>query len=72
LRRHRARPPEITRSVQTAISYDDPARTRESLRKLIDAGFTHLMVNLPTPCPSDVARWVTDQLITPTLGHAPH
>jgi alkanesulfonate monooxygenase SsuD/methylene tetrahydromethanopterin reductase-like flavin-dependent oxidoreductase (luciferase family) len=64
-------PREITRSVQTAISYDDPARTRESLRQLIDAGFTHLVLTLPAPYPNDVARWVADELITPTLGHAP-
>jgi hypothetical protein len=30
-----------------------------------------LVLNLPTPYPSDVARWVTDELITPTLGHGP-
>jgi alkanesulfonate monooxygenase SsuD/methylene tetrahydromethanopterin reductase-like flavin-dependent oxidoreductase (luciferase family) len=64
-------PREITRSVQTVISYDDPARTRGSLRQLIDAGFTHLVLNLPAPYPSDVARWVTDELITPTLSRAP-
>jgi alkanesulfonate monooxygenase SsuD/methylene tetrahydromethanopterin reductase-like flavin-dependent oxidoreductase (luciferase family) len=63
-------PREITRSVQMVVSYDDPARTRETLRQLIVAGFTHLVLNLPTPFPSDVARWVTDEFITPTLGHA--
>lgn len=64
-------PREITRSVQLAISYDDAARTRENLRLLIDAGFLHLVLNLPTPYPSNVARWVTDELIRPTLGQAP-
>ena len=63
-------PAQITRSVQTVVSYDDPARTRESLRQLIDAGFTHLVLNLPAPYPRDVARWVTDELIAPTLDDA--
>ena len=61
-------PREITRSVQTVVSYDDAAQTSETLRKLIDAGFTHLVLNLPTPFPSHVARWVTDELITPILS----
>jgi hypothetical protein len=30
-----------------------------------------VVLNLPTPYPSDVARWVTDELIRPTLGQAP-
>jgi alkanesulfonate monooxygenase SsuD/methylene tetrahydromethanopterin reductase-like flavin-dependent oxidoreductase (luciferase family) len=64
-------PREITRSVQTVISYEDPGQTRESLRQLIDAGFTHLVLNLPTPFPNHVARWVTDELIAPMLGYTP-
>jgi alkanesulfonate monooxygenase SsuD/methylene tetrahydromethanopterin reductase-like flavin-dependent oxidoreductase (luciferase family) len=64
-------PREVTRSVQTVVSYDDPGQTRESLRQLVDAGFTHLVLNPPTPYPSDVARWVTDELIMPTLDRAP-
>ena len=63
-------PREITRSVQIVISYDDPGQTRESLRQLIDAEFTHQVLNLPTPFPRQVARWVTDELIAPTLRHA--
>jgi alkanesulfonate monooxygenase SsuD/methylene tetrahydromethanopterin reductase-like flavin-dependent oxidoreductase (luciferase family) len=63
-------PREITRSVQMAISYEDPARTRESLRQLIDAGFTHVVLNPPAPYPSGVARWMADELIRPTLAHA--
>jgi alkanesulfonate monooxygenase SsuD/methylene tetrahydromethanopterin reductase-like flavin-dependent oxidoreductase (luciferase family) len=60
-------PGEITRSVQIVVSYDDPTQTRESLRRLIDAGFGHLILNLSTPYPSDIVRWVASELITPTL-----
>jgi hypothetical protein len=36
------------------------------------AGFSHLVLNLPTPYPNDVAQWVTDELITPALDHVSH
>ena len=60
-------PRSITRSVQVAISYDDPALARVIVRELIDVGFTHVVLNLPSPYPNDVARWVADELIRPTL-----
>jgi hypothetical protein len=57
------------RSVQLPLpSYEDPASTRETLAQLVDAGFSHLVVNPPAPYPNQVARWVTDELIIPTLG----
>ena len=65
-------PRGITRSAQTPICYEDPARTRDTLQQLIDAGFSHLVLNLPAPYPDDVARWVADELITPMLDHASH
>ncbi len=49
------------------MSYEDPGSARESLHRFVDAGFRHLVLNLPSPYPSGVARWVTDELITPTL-----
>jgi alkanesulfonate monooxygenase SsuD/methylene tetrahydromethanopterin reductase-like flavin-dependent oxidoreductase (luciferase family) len=64
-------PEQITRSVQIPVSYDDPASARETLRLLVDAGFSHVVLNPPAPFPSDVVRWLTDELITPTLEHRP-
>lgn len=63
-------PEGITRSAQIPLSYEDPAQTRDTLQQLIDAGFCHLVLNLPAPYPADVARWVADELITPTLDRA--
>jgi hypothetical protein len=63
-------PGQVVRSVQTVVAYDDPESTRETLRELVGVGFTHVVLNLPPPYPAGVARWVTDQLITPTLEHA--
>ena len=60
----------IVRSVQLPVSYEDPTSTRETLRQLVGAGFSHLVLNLPAPYPNDVARWVADELIIPTLNDA--
>jgi alkanesulfonate monooxygenase SsuD/methylene tetrahydromethanopterin reductase-like flavin-dependent oxidoreductase (luciferase family) len=60
-------PAEITRSVQLVVDYDDAASGRHHLGQFVDAGFSHLVINLPSPYPDNVARWVADELITPTL-----
>ena len=62
-------PALIVRSVQLPISYHDPASTRQTLRQLISAGFSHFVLNPPAPYPNHVAQWVADELIIPTLGH---
>ena len=56
-------PSEITRSVQLLVSYDDPAATRETVRRLVDAGMNHIVLSLPRPYPRGVARWLADEII---------
>jgi alkanesulfonate monooxygenase SsuD/methylene tetrahydromethanopterin reductase-like flavin-dependent oxidoreductase (luciferase family) len=56
----------IVRSVQLPVSYEDPASTREMLLPLVGA---HFVLNLPAPYPNEVARWVADELVTPTVDH---
>ncbi|MBF4997671.1 LLM class flavin-dependent oxidoreductase [Nocardia sp. BSTN01] len=63
-------PAHITRSAQLPISYDAPGRIRETLLELIDAGFTHLVLNPPAPYPDGVAHWLADEIIRPTLDAA--
>lgn len=63
-------PSQIIRSAQVPVSYGDPAATLQTLRQLIDAGFTHLVLMPPAPYPDNLARWVTDELIGPALDHA--
>ncbi|MEO3884009.1 hypothetical protein [Nonomuraea sp. B5E05] len=46
------------------VSYDQPDMTREAIGEALDAGFTHIVLGLSAPYPDNVARWVTDQLIT--------
>lgn len=58
-------PASVTRSIALPVSYDDPASTREAASAAIDAGFTHLVLILPSPWPQGVARWLTEEVITP-------
>jgi alkanesulfonate monooxygenase SsuD/methylene tetrahydromethanopterin reductase-like flavin-dependent oxidoreductase (luciferase family) len=60
-------PAEITRSTQTHAYGDNPAGTRDTLRELIDAGFTHLVLSPLLPRPEGAARWLADEIIAPVL-----
>jgi alkanesulfonate monooxygenase SsuD/methylene tetrahydromethanopterin reductase-like flavin-dependent oxidoreductase (luciferase family) len=57
-------PASITRSIHLPVSYEQPGTTQDEIGKALDAGFRHIVLGLPTPYPADVARWVTDELIT--------
>jgi alkanesulfonate monooxygenase SsuD/methylene tetrahydromethanopterin reductase-like flavin-dependent oxidoreductase (luciferase family) len=57
-------PAAITRSIHLSVSYDKPASTRDAIGEAIDAGFGHVVLGLPSPWPANVARWVTDEIIT--------
>ena len=56
-------PAAITRSIFLPVSYDDPGSTRDAIREATDAGFRHIVLGLSPPYPTDVARWVADELI---------
>lgn len=60
-------PAEITRSIHVPVSYDRPGATRDAITEAIDGGFTHLVLGLPSPYPAHVARWVTDELVNPSV-----
>ena len=36
----------------------------------LDAGFRHFVLSLPAPYPEGVARWVADEIVTPSAGNA--
>lgn len=61
-------PSTITRSIHLPVSYDEPEVTRAKIREATDAGFTHVILGLSAPYPENVARWVVDELITPSGG----
>jgi alkanesulfonate monooxygenase SsuD/methylene tetrahydromethanopterin reductase-like flavin-dependent oxidoreductase (luciferase family) len=60
-------PAAITRSIHLSVSYEAPDRTRDAIGQAIDAGFGHVVLGLPSPWPANVARWVTDELITKSV-----
>ncbi|TDD03582.1 LLM class flavin-dependent oxidoreductase [Nonomuraea deserti] len=57
-------PATIARSIHLPVSYDQPDITRDAIGEALDAGFTHIVLGLPAPYPDNVARWVTDELVT--------
>jgi len=57
-------PASIARSMALPIHYDHPGTTRAAIAEAIDAGFQHIVLMLPAPYPANVARWVTDEIIT--------
>ncbi|MFJ1460734.1 LLM class flavin-dependent oxidoreductase [Nocardia sp. N2S4-5] len=60
-------PATITRSIFLPVSYDQPDDTRKAIRAALDAGFPHIVLGLPSPYPPQVARWVADELVTPSV-----
>jgi alkanesulfonate monooxygenase SsuD/methylene tetrahydromethanopterin reductase-like flavin-dependent oxidoreductase (luciferase family) len=56
-------PASVTRSIQLAVSYDQPGITRDAIGKAMKAGFRHIVLGLPAPYPANVAQWVTDELV---------
>jgi alkanesulfonate monooxygenase SsuD/methylene tetrahydromethanopterin reductase-like flavin-dependent oxidoreductase (luciferase family) len=60
-------PASVTRSIHLPILYDRPGTTQAAIGEAIDAGFRHIVLGLPAPYPADVARWVTDELITTSV-----
>jgi hypothetical protein len=58
-------PATVTRSVQTHVAYDDPARTRAVVRDLAAIGVTHVVLNLPRPVPPGIARRPAAEVIGP-------
>ncbi|MER7279247.1 LLM class flavin-dependent oxidoreductase [Dactylosporangium sp. NPDC000244] len=58
-------PAEITRSMHLSVeSYERPEPTREAIAAAVAAGFGHIILGLPAPYPTGVARWVADELVT--------
>lgn len=56
-------PASITRSIHLRTSYDQRAMTRAAIADAIEAGFTHIVLALPTPYPDGVAHWIANEII---------
>lgn len=64
-------PSEIARSVQVIMSYDDAEANRKTVRALIDAGLTHIVLSLPRGYPQGIGRWLADEVISPVRAELP-
>jgi alkanesulfonate monooxygenase SsuD/methylene tetrahydromethanopterin reductase-like flavin-dependent oxidoreductase (luciferase family) len=60
-------PASITRSTNVRVDYQDPAATRDAVAAVLGAGFTHIVLSLGAPYPDEVARWVADEIVIPSL-----
>nr|WP_251691040.1 LLM class flavin-dependent oxidoreductase [Streptomyces sp. CHD11] len=60
-------PASIVRSIHLPVDTGRPGATREAIGEALDAGFRHVVLGLPVPYPDGIARWVTDELIRPSL-----
>jgi alkanesulfonate monooxygenase SsuD/methylene tetrahydromethanopterin reductase-like flavin-dependent oxidoreductase (luciferase family) len=57
-------PASVARSIFLPVSYDRPDLTRDAIGRVLEAGFTHLVLGLSDPYPTGVAQWVADEIIT--------
>ena len=60
-------PAAITRSIHLPVSHERPEDTREAIGEAVAAGFTHVVLGLSAPYPEGIARWVADEVITPSV-----
>jgi F420-dependent oxidoreductase-like protein len=58
-------PAEIARSIQFPVDYANPAATRDLLAAYIEAGATHLVLNLRPPYPEGIVARLAEAVVEP-------
>jgi F420-dependent oxidoreductase-like protein len=58
-------PNTIERSIQTIVNYDNLAECRDTIRPYIEAGATHLILNLRAPYPENIVHRLAEEIVTP-------
>ena len=56
-------PAEIELSVQLPVNYDDLAGTAEAVQRFVDAGATHLILNLRYPYPAGIVSRLAEEVV---------
>jgi len=56
-------PSEIALSIQPMVDYDDLDVTRRTVQAFVDAGASHIVLNLRYPYPDGIVRRLADELI---------
>jgi F420-dependent oxidoreductase-like protein len=72
LRRHCAEvgrdPATIQLSVQVLVNYDDLAATAQTLQRYVDAGATHLVLNMRYPYPDGIIARLAEEVVPQVQG----
>ncbi|HEY6287695.1 MAG TPA: LLM class F420-dependent oxidoreductase, partial [Ktedonobacteraceae bacterium] len=58
-------PSTIERSIQTIVNYDNLTETRDNIRPYIEAGATHLILNLRAPYPEGIVHRLAEEIAEP-------
>jgi F420-dependent oxidoreductase-like protein len=58
-------PSTIERSIQTIVNYDNLTETRDNIRPYIEAGATHLILNLRAPYPERIVHRLAEEIAEP-------
>jgi alkanesulfonate monooxygenase SsuD/methylene tetrahydromethanopterin reductase-like flavin-dependent oxidoreductase (luciferase family) len=58
-------PSTIEHSIQTLVNYDDLTETRASIRPYIEAGATHIILNLRAPYPEGIVYQLAEEIAEP-------
>ena len=56
-------PDDIELSVQVAVNYDDLAATTQAVQGFVDAGATHIVLNLRPPFPAGIVTRLAEEVI---------
>jgi len=58
-------PRTIERSIQIAINYNNPAETLNEIKPYIEAGATHIILNLRAPYPENIVHRLAEEIVAP-------
>jgi len=58
-------PSNIERSIQILVNYNNLAETRDSMRPYIEAGATHIILNLRGPYPDGIVHRLAEEIAEP-------
>jgi F420-dependent oxidoreductase-like protein len=58
-------PKTIERSIQTLINYQNPAETCDQIKPYVEAGATHIVLNLRAPYPENIVHRLAEEIVAP-------
>ncbi|TMD44320.1 MAG: LLM class F420-dependent oxidoreductase [Chloroflexi bacterium] len=58
-------PRTIERSIQIAVNFNNPAETLNEIKPYIEAGATHIILNLRAPYPENIVHRLAEEIVAP-------